>query len=186
MDLIQLQAASCCGFFVFWFFLVFEPNRKEDTEEVADGCSQLSALSSQLSGPCWSGQHCQMLALLQLSPLTRWVNGRPHARRRCSWGPVLSACPKISAPGPKQTSGFNRVPGKQWMSTQCHDNHSSWLAQLGLGDPADRLMAWKMFLTLSAAFILHHLAKELMLLNCGVGGDSWESLGLQGDPTSPS
>ena len=29
-------------------------------------------------------------------------------------------------------------------------------------------------------------AKELMLLNCGVGADSWESLGLQGDPTSPS
>ena len=28
-------------------------------------------------------------------------------------------------------------------------------------------------------------AKELMLLNCGVGKDSWESLGLQGDPTSP-
>ena len=28
-------------------------------------------------------------------------------------------------------------------------------------------------------------AKELMLLNCGVGEDSWESLALQGDPTSP-
>ena len=28
--------------------------------------------------------------------------------------------------------------------------------------------------------------KELMHLNCGVGEDSWESLGLQGDPTSPS
>ena len=27
--------------------------------------------------------------------------------------------------------------------------------------------------------------KELMPLNCGVGKDSWESLGLQGDPTSP-
>ena len=27
--------------------------------------------------------------------------------------------------------------------------------------------------------------KELMLLICGVGEDSWESLGLQGDPTSP-
>ena len=25
-----------------------------------------------------------------------------------------------------------------------------------------------------------------MLLNCGARGDSWESLGLQGDPTSPS
>ena len=29
-------------------------------------------------------------------------------------------------------------------------------------------------------------AKELMLLNCVVGEDSSESLGLQGDPTSPS
>ena len=28
-------------------------------------------------------------------------------------------------------------------------------------------------------------AEELMLLNCGVGEDSQESLGLQGDPTSP-
>ena len=29
-------------------------------------------------------------------------------------------------------------------------------------------------------------AEELMLLHCGVGEDSWESLRLQGDPTSPS
>ena len=28
--------------------------------------------------------------------------------------------------------------------------------------------------------------EELMLLNCGVGEDSSESLGLQGDPTTPS
>ena len=28
--------------------------------------------------------------------------------------------------------------------------------------------------------------EELMLLNCGAGEDSWESLGLKGDPTSPS
>ena len=28
-------------------------------------------------------------------------------------------------------------------------------------------------------------AEELMLLNCDVGKDPWESLGLQGDPTSP-
>ena len=27
--------------------------------------------------------------------------------------------------------------------------------------------------------------EELMLLNCGLREDSWESLGLQGDPTSP-
>ena len=29
-------------------------------------------------------------------------------------------------------------------------------------------------------------AEELMLLNCGIGEDSWESLGLQGYPTSLS
>ena len=29
-------------------------------------------------------------------------------------------------------------------------------------------------------------AKELMLLNCGVGEDSWESLGLKGDQTCQS
>ena len=28
--------------------------------------------------------------------------------------------------------------------------------------------------------------EKLMLLNCAVGEDSWESLGLRGDPTSPS
>ena len=28
--------------------------------------------------------------------------------------------------------------------------------------------------------------RKLMLLNCGVGENSGESLGLQGDPTSPS
>ena len=36
-------------------------------------------------------------------------------------------------------------------------------------------------------YIMYNVyAKELMLLNCGVGEDSWESLGLQGDQTSPS
>ena len=28
--------------------------------------------------------------------------------------------------------------------------------------------------------------RKARLLNCGIGEDSWESLGLQGDPTSPS
>ena len=37
------------------------------------------------------------------------------------------------------------------------------------------LMVWDVMLS----------AEELMLLNCGVGEDSCESLGLQGDPTSP-
>ena len=32
---------------------------------------------------------------------------------------------------------------------------------------------------------LIYVSLMIMLLNCGVGEDSWESLGLQGDPTSP-
>ena len=45
-----------------------------------------------------------------------------------------------------------------------------------------QLKKWaKTNLSFSDAF-----AEELMLLNCGVGEDSSESLGLQGDPTSPS
>ena len=31
-----------------------------------------------------------------------------------------------------------------------------------------------------------HRRIDMMLLNCGVGEDSWESFGLQGDTTSPS
>ena len=39
----------------------------------------------------------------------------------------------------------------------------------------------------SSAYLWRKLSTEkLMLLNCGVREGSWESLGLQGDPTSPS
>ena len=33
---------------------------------------------------------------------------------------------------------------------------------------------------------IYRVVEELMVLNCGVREDSWESLGLQGDPTSPA
>ena len=46
------------------------------------------------------------------------------------------------------------------------------------GVSSSHVWMWVMYGKLSA--------EELMLLNCGVGEDSWESFGLQGDPTSPS
>ena len=46
-----------------------------------------------------------------------------------------------------------------------------------------RVLVW---LPKKLCSILHTVDEELMLLNCGAGEDSWESLGLQGDPTSPS
>ena len=36
------------------------------------------------------------------------------------------------------------------------------------------------------SWIINLSTEELMLLNCSVGEDSCESLGLKGDPTSPS
>ena len=38
---------------------------------------------------------------------------------------------------------------------------------------------------ISSSVVPFSSCPQLMLLNCGVGEDSWESLGLQGDPTSP-
>ena len=56
-------------------------------------------------------------------------------------------------------------------------------------DSVDHNKLWKI---LKEMEILDHLttwrklsAEELMLFNCGVGEDSWESLGLQGGPASP-
>ena len=42
------------------------------------------------------------------------------------------------------------------------------------------------FYSFTYSFVRRLRAEELMLLNCGVGEDSCESLGLQGDQTSPS
>ena len=41
---------------------------------------------------------------------------------------------------------------------------------------------WKMLLL----FLFLKKFEKLMLLNCGAGEDSWESLGQQGDQTSQS
>ena len=50
-----------------------------------------------------------------------------------------------------------------------------WVWSLGWEDPLEEGMA-----THSSIFALENP------MDCGVGEDSWESLGLQGDPTSPS
>ena len=55
----------------------------------------------------------------------------------------------------------------------------TWIVPL-LGKKRTRI-----YNTLHHLILYNNLANELMLLNCGVGEDSWDSLGLQGDPNSP-
>ena len=47
------------------------------------------------------------------------------------------------------------------------------------------LMSYAVLLSYSYSQIISNLLAQMMFLNCGVGEDAWESLGLQGDPTSP-
>ena len=50
-----------------------------------------------------------------------------------------------------------------------------------------KVMVFPVFMKGCESWTIRKLStEELMLLNCGVGEDSLESLGLQGDPTSPS
>ena len=68
--------------------------------------------------------------------------------------------------------GFHRG-GKSWFGSKSPSSQ-------GYGFSSSHVWVWELDCEESLS------AEELMLLTCGVGEDSWESLGMQGDPTSPS
>ena len=70
-------------------------------------------------------------------------------------------------------------PG-QHIKKQRHYFVNKGLSSQGYGFSSGHVWMWELDYKESWA------PKKIMLLNCGVGEDSWESLGLQGDPTSPS
>ena len=63
---------------------------------------------------------------------------------------------------------------------QKHDFANKGLSSKGNGFSSGHVWMWELDCEEGLA------PEELMPLNCGVGEDSWESLGLQGDETSPS
>ena len=69
-----------------------------------------------------------------------------------------------------------------------------WWPAAGLGAVSVAVHAWDLLKEVAIIFItstivwpqVNNSTEELMLLNYDIGEDSWESLELQGDPTSPS
>ena len=62
-------------------------------------------------------------------------------------------------------------------SRHCFANKSP--SSQGYGFSSSHVWMWEL------DYVRKLSTEELMLLNCDVGEDSWESLGLQEDPTSP-
>ena len=70
-----------------------------------------------------------------------------------------------------------------------------WIVTLNSANLINLLINSKAFINISdflftqsnlQMFKLSLITEELMLLNCDIGEDSWESFGQQGDRTSPS
>ena len=110
----------------------------------------------------------------------RWGNNRNSDRLLFSWAPkslqMVTAAIKLKR---------HLLLGRKAMT-----NLDSILKR------RDMTLSIKVHLIKAMVFFNSHLwmweldqrlrTEELMLLNCGVGEDSWESLGLQGDQTSQS
>ena len=69
---------------------------------------------------------------------------------------------------------------RQHIKKQRHYTVNKGPSSQGYGFSSSHVWMWELDYTESWA------PEELMLLNCGVGVDCWESLGQQGDPTNPS
>ena len=67
---------------------------------------------------------------------------------------------------------------RQHIKKQRHYFANKGMSSQGYGFSIGHIWMWELEYKESWAM------EELMLLNCDVGEDSWESLGLQGDPTS--
>ena len=122
---------------------------------------QYSCLENPMDGGAWQAAvHGVTRSQTQLSYFTFTFM---HWRRK--WQPTPVFLPRESQ-GPGSLVGCHL-----WGHTVGHD----WSDLEAAACMDVRVRLWRKLST-----------KELMLLNCGVGEDSWESLGLQGYPTCPS
>ena len=152
--------------------------------------------------------HHHQLPTLHCSPAKqppRAERGRPTCTWRTKWSPVqvntLAECQTWPDPRDRiSESGSWRAQGSRPAASPAHLHPPAppcWALVLLPPTPIPPPAAWPIPWAAGSSHPSHHFtlpkpsffvglsAEELMLLNCGVGEDSRESLGLRGDPTSP-
>ena len=104
---------------------------------------------------------------------------------------VLSFCLFILFMGFSRQEYWNGLPFPSPMNHNLSELSSmtrqSWVALHGMAHSFTELHKAVIHVIILVIFLWLWLStEELMLANCGVGEDFWDSLGLQGDQTSPS
>ena len=164
------------------------PNRHGASPHVAGFSSPRGIPSGPMPPSCPNhlllGSLPQPLMLALPQPLSTQIHPSSHQTQylKSVWSVDLAriSCLKI-AEQELLTQGWlsgYRKPGWFWSGLIQHPVPSAWRKNSVPGVP------WPQASLLVRGQVPS--PEELMLLNCDVGEDSWESLGLQGDPTSPS
>ena len=145
---------------------------KEESEKVGLKLKKLKKNSENLDHGMWShhfmanrwgnNRHSDRLYFLGLQNHCRWWL-QP-------WNYKIFAAWKKSYDQPRQCIQKQR----HYFANKCPSSQ-------GYGFSSSHVWMWEL-----DHFFRKLSTEQLMLFNCGVGEDSWESLGLQGDPTSQS
>ena len=122
--------------------------------------------------PLWKNLQNQQLDLTQV-PMKLWLLFWDPGRCEILWAPFTSEVCIFPSPLVASKSKLH------WhIQKQRHYFVNKGPSSQGYGFSSGHVWMWE--LDCGESWV-----PKLMLLNCGVGEDSWESLGLQGDPTSP-
>ena len=157
----------------------------DDTTVMAESKEELKSLLMKVkeeSEKAGLKLNIQKTKIMASGPITSWqIEGKQWKQlETLFWGApkslqMVTAAMKLKAPW-KKSYDQPRQPIKK----QRHYFANKGLLSQSNGFSSGHVWMWRVGLWRKLS------AKELMFWNCGVWEDSWESLGLQGDPTSPS
>ena len=142
--------------------------------------------SSTLGGAWWAAVHGVTKSRTRLSNFTFTFHFHALEKEMATHSSVLAwRIPGTGKPGGMLSMGSHRV-GHDWSDLAAAAAAYSRDITLSTKVRLVKAMVFPVVMYGCESWTIKLSAEELMLLNCGVGEDSWESLGLQGDPTSPS